>query len=65
MDTQHIVVDYTRYWEVIEHIGEVLPCIRITVLGLAFHIETVVLGNTSAFMVTSYQSYSIWVFDLH
>ena len=47
-----IVYHYTQCKEV-KHVGEVMPDVRISVLAVAFSIETVGLSDTTRFVVAS------------
>lgn len=44
MNAEHVRVDDARDWQVVEHVGEVLPHVRVAVFILALHVEAVVLG---------------------
>lgn len=64
METEDLVLDNSREWEVIEEFGELLPYVGVTVLSQAFIIESVHLSDLSAFVVSSKDSKSILKADL-
>lgn len=51
--TENLIIDHHRKSEEIEHIGEVMPNIGITILAVAFSVEAVRLRNTAGLMITA------------
>ncbi len=50
---EDLIIDHHRKSKKIEHIGEVVPHIGITILAIAFSVEAVRLSNTAGLMVTA------------
>ena len=64
MDAKHSPVDDAPEGQIIEHLHENMPAVRVTVFARNFIVETVRRGDLSAFVVTSEQSDAVWVFQL-
>lgn len=47
MDTEDLVVDDHTQCQKVEHIGEIMPDIRITVFSCTFGVKAVGLGDAS------------------
>jgi hypothetical protein len=52
MNSKDLVVDYGGNRKVIKNIGKVLPNNGVSVFGLTFHVESIVLRNGSRLMVS-------------
>lgn len=61
MNAEDLVVDYDAQSEEIEHVGEVVPDIRIAVFPCTFGVETVGLCNASRLVVASNQMHALGV----
>ena len=61
MHAEDFVVDHHAQREEIKHVGEVMPDIGIAVLAITFCIETVRLGDTARFVITSDEMNPLWV----
>lgn len=52
MDAKDLVVDDYREGEEIEHVGKVVPYVRVSIFARAFCVETVRLRDAARFVVT-------------
>ena len=53
MHAEDLVVDYDGQCEEVEHVGEVVPHVRVAVFAGALGVETVGLGYTPGFVVAA------------
>ena len=63
MNANNFIGNDSRDGNVVEHVGEVLPHMRRVVFLLALHVETVVLSDSSCFMVSSDEYNPRWELD--
>lgn len=61
MHCEYSIIDADRNGKVVKDVGVVLPHHCIPVLGLALHIESIVLSNCSGLVVASDHGHSIGV----
>lgn len=61
MNTEYLVIDHHAQRQEVEHIGEVVPDVCVTVFSSAFGVESVGLGDTAGFVVSSDQVDSLGV----
>lgn len=64
VDAQHLAFNERRDAEIVEHLGAVLPWVRISVLADDLVIEAVDSGDLTTFVVASEKCYMSWVLDL-
>lgn len=61
MDTENLIVDDDAQGKEIEHIGEVMPDICVSVLPGAFCVKAVRLRDSTRFMVATDEVHAMWV----
>lgn len=61
MYTEDLIVDDNRQRQKVEHVGEIVPDIRIAVLSGALGVEAVRLGDTARLVVATNEVDSVWV----
>ena len=64
MDAEYFPIYYSGKSQVIKYCGAVPPYVYRSILSQALIIKPVDLGDLSTFVVTSNQSYSLWISDL-
>ena len=64
MDTKDLIIyDHTK-GEEIEHVREIMPDVRIAIFSVAFRIEAVRLGDTSRFVIATYEMNALGIAEL-
>lgn len=61
VDTEDLVIDDDAQGQEVEHIGEVVPHVRIPIFPRTLCVEAVRLSDTSGFMVATDQSDTVWI----
>jgi hypothetical protein len=61
MHTEDLVVDYDREGKEVEHVGEVVPYVRVSVFTGALRVKAVRLCDTAGFVVAADKMNSVWV----
>lgn len=61
MHTEYLVVDHNAEGQIIEHVGEIMPHVGITVFAGTFGVEAVGLGNAARLMVAADKMNSFWI----
>lgn len=64
MYAEDLIVDDNRQRQKVEHVGEIVPHIRIAVLSRALSVEAVRLGDTARLVVATNEVDSVWVAQL-
>lgn len=60
--SKNSVIDANCNWKIVKDISVIFPNNCISIFCLTFHVETVVLSDSSSLMVTSYHGDPLWVF---
>ena len=61
MYAKDLVVDYNAQGEEIEHVGEVVPNVRIAVFSSAFCVKAVGLSNSARLVIASNEVHALGV----
>lgn len=61
VNTEDLVVDHNAEGKEIEHVGEVMPHIRVAIFARTFGVETIGLGDASRLMISPDQVYAVRV----
>ena len=63
MNCKYFIVNGGGNGKVVKHIGEILPNCEIVEFSLTLHVESIVLGDSSCFVVASDHKHSFGIAD--
>lgn len=64
MYTEYLIINHDTQCQKVEHVGEVMPDIGITVFARALGVETVRLGDAARLVVAADKVYSLGISQL-